>query len=218
MRGEDLITNLPLQQRWQDDFGLVLPELEIGEDWQPSQYFDEAEEIVDERDRWEIDRDAIQLGFFSFSKLLMYRDLDIDVWPDRRWKLQLVKGLLYEGFEGDDDAIFGEEDKLDDVLPPEKIFHVVDADASQARVIEEARSGRNLVVQGPPGTGKSQTIANIIATTAQEGKTVLFVAEKMAALEVVHDRLVKVGLADICLGLHSRSANKRQVLELERTL
>ncbi|MDF1836185.1 MAG: DUF4011 domain-containing protein, partial [Alteraurantiacibacter sp. bin_em_oilr2.035] len=220
MRGEDLITNLPLQQRWQDDFGLVLPELEIGEDWQPSQYFDEVEEIVVERDRWEIDRDAIQLGFFSFSKLLMYRDLDIDVWPDSALEThELVKGLLYEGFEGDDDAIFGEEDKLDDVLPPEKIFHVVDADASQARVIEEARSGRNLVVQGPPGTGKSQTIANIIAAAAQEGKTVLFVAEKMAALEVVHDRLVKVGLADICLELHSRSANKRQVLEeLKRTL
>ena len=220
MRGEDIITNLPLQQRWQDDFGLVLPELEIGEDWQPSQYFDEVEEIVEERDRWEIDRDAIQLGFFSFSKLLMYRDLDIDVWPDSALEThELVKGLLYEGFEGDDDAIFGEEDKLDDVLPPDRIFHVVDADASQARVIEEARSGRNLVVQGPPGTGKSQTIANIIAAAAQEGKTVLFVAEKMAALEVVHDRLVKVGLADICLELHSRSANKRQVLEeLKRTL
>ncbi|MEO1921319.1 MAG: DUF3320 domain-containing protein [Sphingomonadaceae bacterium] len=220
MRGEDLITNLPLQQRWQDDFGLVLPEIEVSEDWQPSQYFNQVEEIVDERDRWEIDRDAIQLGFFSFSKLLMYRDLDLDVWPDNALEShKLVKGLLYEGFDGDDDAIFGEEDKLDEVLPPEKIFHVVDADASQARVIEEARSGRNLVVQGPPGTGKSQTIANIIAAAAQEGKTVLFVAEKMAALEVVHDRLVKVGLADICLELHSRSANKRQVLEeLKRTL
>ena len=86
-------------------------------------------------------------------------------------------------------------------------------------MIEEVRSGRNLVVQGPPGTGKSQTITNIIATAAKEGKRVLFVAEKMAALSVVHDRLVRVGLRDVCLELHSRGANKKSVLgELARTL
>jgi late competence protein required for DNA uptake (superfamily II DNA/RNA helicase) len=101
----------------------------------------------------------------------------------------------------------------------EKMVHVVDADASQARVIEEVRAGRNLVVQGPPGTGKSQTITNIIAAAVSQGKRVLFVAEKMAALSVVHDRLVKVGLRDICLELHSRSSSKAAVLaELARTL
>jgi primosomal protein N' len=95
------------------------------------------------------------------------------------------------------------------VLPPSKLVHVVDADSSQARVIEEVRAGRNLVVQGPPGTGKSQAITNIIATAVKEGKTVLFVAEKMAALSVVHDRLVNVGLKDICLELHSKRASKK---------
>jgi len=96
---------------------------------------------------------------------------------------------------------------------------VVPADASQTRVIEEVRAGRNLVVQGPPGTGKSQTIANIIAGAAHDGKTVLFVAEKMAALSVVHDRLRKVGLGDLCLEIHSRSANKKIFLDaLARTL
>jgi hypothetical protein len=96
---------------------------------------------------------------------------------------------------------------------------VVDADASQTKVIEEVRRGASLVVQGPPGTGKSQTITNIIAAAAREGKRVLFVAEKMAALSVVHDRLKKVGLRDICLELHSRTASKKIVLaELARTL
>ena len=86
-------------------------------------------------------------------------------------------------------------------------------------MIEEVRSGRNLVVQGPPGTGKSQTITNIIAAAVKDGKRVLFLAEKMAALSVVHDRLVKVGLRDVCLELHSRSANKKSVLaELANTL
>ena len=218
-REEDTLTNLPLQQRLRDDFGIDLPELEIGEDWHPSDYFALVDGVISPRDRWKIDRDAIQLGFFSFSKLLMYRDLDIGTWEgDALAGHALTRGLLYEGFEREE-PLFSPNDRLDDVLPPEKLFHVVDADASQAKVIEEVRSGRNLVVQGPPGTGKSQTITNIVAAAAKEGKRVLFLAEKMAALSVVHDRLVKVGLRDVCLELHSRGANKKSVLaELQRTL
>jgi very-short-patch-repair endonuclease len=86
-------------------------------------------------------------------------------------------------------------------------------------VIEEARAGRNLVVQGPPGTGKSQTITNIIASAVHSGKTVLFVAEKTAALGVVYDRLRRAGLGTLCLEMHSRKANKREVLtSLEEAL
>lgn len=219
MREEDALTNLPLQQRLMDDFGIELPELEIGEEWKPADYFAQVREVTAQRQNWTIDADAIQLGFFSFSKLLMYKDLAIDAWPEGSLADHgLTRGLLYEGFEAEE-PLFRGSDRLDDVLPPEKLFHVVDADASQAKVIEEVRSGRNLVVQGPPGTGKSQTITNIIAAAAKEGKRVLFLAEKMAALSVVHERLVKVGLRDVCLELHSRSANKKTVLgELARTI
>jgi hypothetical protein len=220
LRDEEVMTNLPLQQRLNDDFGIVLPEMEASEEtWRPSCYFYQVQDAVVGRPNWKIDGDGIQLGFFSFAKLLMYRDLAVEAWPDRALsKHELVRGLVYEGFDHQA-PLFGPDDRLDDVLPPEKISHVVDADASQASAIEEVRSGRNLVVQGPPGTGKSQTIANIIAAATKEGKRVLFVAEKMAALSVVHDRLVKVGLRDVCLELHSRSANKRSVLaELARTL
>ncbi|SFR97208.1 DUF3320 domain-containing protein [Sphingomonas jatrophae] len=220
VRDEEVMTNLPLQQRWADDFGIKLPEIDVAEEsWRPSDYHREVETIVASRPDWRIDRDAIQLGFFSFSKLLMYRDLALDAWPeDELGAHELTRGLLYEGFEPER-PLFGPDDRLDVVLPPEKIFHVVDADASQAKVIEEVRAGRNLVVQGPPGTGKSQTITNIVAAAAKEGRTVLFVAEKMAALSVVHDRLVKVGLRDLILELHSRTANKKAVLgELARTL
>lgn len=219
LRDDDLITNLPLQRRLAEDFGLKLPDLEADDDWSPSDYFDTVDEMIADRPRWKVDRDGIQLGFFSFSKLLMYLDLALEAWPDGTLEQhELTRGLLYEGFEPEE-PLFGPDDRLDEVLPPDKLFHVVDADASQARVIEEVRSGRNLVVQGPPGTGKSQTITNIIATAAREGRTVLFVAEKMAALSVVHDRLVKHGLRDICLELHSKTANKKAVhAELARTL
>lgn len=219
LRDEDVMTNLPLQQRLKEDFGINMPDIEVGESWKPSEYFSAVQEVISQRDRWKVDVDAIQLGFFSFSKLLMFRDLAIEAWPDGALAdHNLTKGLLYEGFESEA-PMFGSEDRLDPVLPPSKLFHVVDADASQAKVIEEVRSGRNLVVQGPPGTGKSQTITNIIAAAVKDGKRVLFVAEKMAALSVVHDRLVKVGLGDVCLELHSRSANKKTVLsELARTI
>ncbi|MFB9244707.1 DUF3320 domain-containing protein [Massilia antarctica] len=218
-RDEDVITNLPLQQRLKDDFGIQLPEIEIDEGWAPSSYFKQIDELIVSQKNWKLDRNGIQLGFFSFSKLLMYRDLSIEMWPEGAIADHaLTRGLLYEGFESES-PLFHDSERLDDALPPAKMFHVVDADASQARVIEEVRAGRNLVVQGPPGTGKSQTITNIIAAAVKEGKRVLFVAEKMAALSVVHDRLVKVGLRDICLELHSRTANKTALLaELARTL
>ncbi|HEY2009847.1 MAG TPA: DUF3320 domain-containing protein [Rhizomicrobium sp.] len=218
-RDEDILTNLPLQQRLMEDYGIELPEVEVDEEWNPSHYFSEVADRIAAHPNWKIEPDAIQLGFFSFNKLLMYRDLAVEAWPDDALaNHDLTKGLLYEGFDAEP-PLFGPDDRLDEVLPPEKLFHVVDADASQAKVIEEVRSGRNLVVQGPPGTGKSQTITNIIAAAAKEGKRVLFLAEKMAALSVVHDRLVKVGLRDICLELHSRGSNKKTVLgELARTL
>ncbi|KQM62802.1 DNA helicase [Sphingomonas sp. Leaf17] len=219
LRDEDLITNLPLQQRLADDFGIALPPLEVGDGWTPGAYFAQVEGVVADRTGWRVERDAMQLGFFSFAKLLMYRDLALDAWPDGALEAHgLTRGLLYDGFAAEP-PLFAPDDRLDVVLPPDRLFHVVDADASQARVIEEVRAGRNLVVQGPPGTGKSQTITNIIAAAAREGKTVLFVAEKMAALSVVHDRLVKTGLRDICLELHSRTASKKVVLEeVARTL
>ena len=212
VRDDEILSNLPIQQRLMDDFGIALPELEIGEGWRPSDYVRLVEDVIAQRPNWKIEPDAIQMGFFSFSKLLMYRDLAVDAWPaDVLADHPLARGLLYDGF-AEEGSMFGPDDRLDDLLPPEKLFHVVDADASQAKVIEEVRSGRNLVVQGPPGTGKSQTIANMIAAAAHDGKRVLFVAEKMAALSVVHDRLVKVGLQDICLELHSRTASKKAVL------
>jgi primosomal protein N' len=84
----------------------------------------------------------------------------------------------------------------------------LDADSTQLAAMASALDGKSFVLQGPPGTGKSQTITNLVAASLARGKTVLFVSEKMAALEVVHRRLRDVGLADFCLELHSHKANK----------
>ncbi len=109
--------------------------------------------------------------------------------------------------------IVPDDEPIDQSIDLSRCVHVVNADSSQTIVIEEARGGRSLVVQGPPGTGKSQTITNIVASAVHSGKTVLFVAEKTAALEVVYDRLVKAGLGVLCLEMHSRKAQKREILK-----
>lgn len=219
VRDDDISTNLPLKERLRQDFGILLPELEESEEWLPSGYFGSVQEAISGQRGWSIDHDGIQLGFFSFAKLLMHHDLDLENWPASALENHnLLNGLLLHGFEHED-PMFPDGTRLDQLLDPADIIQVVDADASQTKVIEEVRRGADLVVQGPPGTGKSQTITNILAAAAHDGKTVLFVAEKMAALSVVHDRLVKSGLRDICLELHSRTANKKAVVqELGRTL
>ena len=218
-REDDLLTNLPLQARLRDDFGLSLPEVEVDDEWSPSAYFDLVREAMTGKPRWTIDDHAMQLGFFSFAKQLMQHDLEQAQWPDGQLGAEATIGnLMVHGFEPEP-PLFGPRDRLDERLAPEDTVQVIEADAPQTKVIEEVRGGRHLVVQGPPGTGKSQTITNIIAAAAHDGKTVLFMAEKMAALEVVHRRMQKCGLGDLCLELHSRHANKREVMqEIERTL
>ena len=105
------------------------------------------------------------------------------------------------------------EMKLDEHFPPESTAQVVDADSSQLRALAAAAKGHDVVIEGPPGTGKSQTITNLIAQALAADKSVLFVAEKKAALEVVHSRLVQAGLGEFCLELHSTKAQKRKVIQ-----
>jgi very-short-patch-repair endonuclease len=220
MLDEDLTTNLSLQEKLKAEFGLQLPDVPEVDDLSPAEYFDAVQKVVEDQPRWRLHRDRMTLWFFSFAKFLMFRDLNPEVWPEGKGpnKHQGLRGLLGEETEFMSPLI-GEYEKLDDRIAARDITHIMDADSSQAAAIEEVRHGRNLVIQGPPGTGKSQTITNLIAAAVKDGKKVLFVAEKMAALEVVKSRLDRIGLGDLCLELHSHKANRRAVLdELDRTL
>jgi very-short-patch-repair endonuclease len=211
--GDEFATNLSLQEKLKTQFSIGLPDLPEVEDLVPSAYFKIVAEAVKLRPNWEVQSDDISLGMFSFSKLLMYRDLDPDKWPAGKSIAAhgLIRALLGDGFtEG---LRFTEDAHIDEFFSPAKLPYVVDADSSQTLAIEEARAGQNLVIQGPPGTGKSQTISNLIAAAVADGRSVLFVSEKRAALEVVKRRLESVGLGDMCLELHSHKARKRAVLD-----
>ncbi|MBY0275898.1 DUF4011 domain-containing protein, partial [Candidatus Binatia bacterium] len=155
---------------------------------------------------------SIVLGNFSFHKLAMVRDLEErgGVMADH----ELISALA-----GDSEARagLGEGGSLGDpreldAMHPDDEFVILDADSSQQRVVAAALAGRDGVIQGPPGTGKSQTIANVIAALAAKGKRVLFVAQKRAALDVVLDRLNKVGLGHLALDLHGAELSRGKVM------
>jgi very-short-patch-repair endonuclease len=218
IREDDISINLPLAERLKE-FGITLPEVPHDEYLKPSEYFQTVETAIASKSRWFVDRRGVELGLFSFAKLLMFHDLAGDEWPDDAiLHHPLILSLLMDGFEAEE-PLFSDDTKIDEKFEPADLVHVVDADGSQTLAIETVRAGRNIVIQGPPGTGKSQTIANVIAGAVHDGKTVLFVAEKMVALEVVYSRLKRAGIDRACLELHSRSANKRAVAEeLARTI
>ena len=216
--GDDILTNISLQSKLKEQ-GIKLPSFEMPDNKDGIyDYFQSVEESIKKMKDWNV-RYEIYLGFFSFTKFVMYQDLEAENWPygysfDSN---PIVKDLF---IPNDVKTVTGfNEHEVDVKLPAREIFTVSDADSSQIAVIEDVKKGNNLVVEGPPGTGKSQTIVNLIAELIASGKTVLFVSEKMAALEVVKSRLDSVGLGDFCLELHSRKSNKKEVLkELERTL
>jgi len=217
---EEILTNPSLVELARRFFRFDLPEAAIDESFDPGLYFEAVRKALEGVPGWEF-TPAIHFGLFSFAKLAMYRDLDPASWPEGAplHAHPVVRRLMGEAMDDGPAPDLPDPSELDEALPPQECFSVVDADSSQQSVILAAKAGLDLVVEGPPGTGKSQTITNIIAECLAAGRTVLFVAEKAAALDVVKRRLEKAGLGDFALELHSRRASKRAVLEeLQRSL
>lgn len=212
--GESRI-NLTLLELLRQEFDITLPELE-GELPHDNHGLDMARilEIVRmataEQGDWLVE-ERCSLGIFSFAKYLMWRDM-----MERRDDLMqnAVVGHIAEKARG----VFPGPQGFPTVEEMEKKLHPADLcaplsyDSSQLSAVLAAAEGKSFVLIGPPGTGKSQTIANMVAQCLAAGKSVLFVAEKSAALNVVYNRLRKVGLGDFCLELHSNKASRGDVL------
>ena len=164
---------------------------------------------------WEVSED-VALAMFSFAKYLMWKDL-----TDRTEQLRenpVVRHLIDTPRESFPTGVdFPNPKRLDHEYTPEQTFCPLAADSSQLSAVMAAARGKDFVLVGPPGTGKSQTISNLIAQCLAERKRVLFVSEKIAALDVVYRRLREVGLGEFCLELHSSKARKLDVLaQLEK--
>jgi hypothetical protein len=215
----EISSNLCLIEKLEQDFALELPDPQEPVDLEPGAHLRAWAEALRRDPRFAVHRDDIELGLFSFARFLMYRDLDPVRWPASTPLVQrpLVRALLGEGFGAQADG--PDEAQLDELLAPLETMHVLEADSTQAVAIEEVRRGRNLLIQGPPGTGKSQTIANLLAGAVRDGKKVLFVAEKAAALDAVKRRLEQIDLGALCLELYGPRADRRALVDdLRRTL
>lgn len=207
-REEDASSNICLVEKMRRDFQIDLPAFK--EEDAPEDFYAAVAKVLKTRQpQWRV-HNYLTLGFFSFAKLVMYQDLDPEVLghiSDDSLLASLIKGEESEsvGFATDYDV---DDEKLRGSLPD----LVSSADSSQLSAVIDAMGGKHLVIEGPPGTGKSQTITNIIAAALAENKTVLFVAEKKAALEVVKKRLDDCLLGQFCLELYSNKTRKTEVL------
>lgn len=218
---DEIGVNISFLEKLRSEFGIKIksPE-EISTSNILKVYKDLALELKTQP-RWEVLENEIRLGLYSFSKFLMYRDLDESIWPNtsKPYNHPLLAGLLSkDGFTNSGADGGNNYDELDQVSYSE-IYHTLPSDSSQQEVIFSSRDGQNLVVQGPPGTGKSQTITNIISDYLARGKKILFVAEKLAALNVVSSKLKVLGLDDLLMEIHSHKSKKKDFInELGRTL
>ncbi|MDA7918230.1 DUF4011 domain-containing protein [Mariniblastus sp.] len=206
---EEVKFNISLAKRIENDFGLRIPAFETEE--VPEAYFQRVSEAIKTKTDWRLKRECVA-GFFSFHKLLMYNDLEN--WTQKgKFDDQSAISQLVCGTSGGAELTYGHEYSLDDIK--EKDDHVklvLDADSSQHSALLDICDRKSLVIEGPPGTGKSQTITNAIAALIAQGKSVLFVAEKLAALNVVKTKLDNLGLGEFCLELHSDGATPRSVI------
>lgn len=210
--GEEISENLSLREKLKQDFGIVMPEMQ--EDETPDDFLERVRDVISRKPRWKVKR-QMTLALLSFAKMMLVQDIDPKNWPQIMGKCQLTEHPIVRlVFEGSGDGADGDPSDYDiDGHKETGLELIYDADTSQHSALIDALEGKNLVVNGPPGTGKSQTITNLIAAAMVRGLKVLFVSEKLAALEVVKHRLSQAGLGDFCLELHSHKTDKKRVVE-----
>ena len=211
--GEEISENISLREKLRQTYNFQIPQYD-GEE-KPGDYFSRLSAQINQKPGWVVKQD-VALALLSFTGMLLVRDIDPQAWPllpDGQSSLT-NHSIIRRIFEGatHEETIYAEEHDIDS-HPNYEIPLIYDADSSQHSALIDALDGRNLVIEGPPGTGKSQTITNLIAAAIKEGKKVLFVAEKMAALDVVKNNLERAGLGHFCLELHSNKSQKKTVLE-----
>lgn len=214
LQGDEIIVNPTMSYKLENDFDISIPTFNADVD-DLQQFFKSVKECVRYMHGWKVE-EKIGLALLSFQNINMYRDVE-------RRKADIIANPVVKALNGETGSL-SEFDSAEidaynfDKQNPQDVFQVVDADSSQQTAILCAQKGISFVLQGPPGTGKSQTITNIIADRLANGKKVLFVSEKKAALDVVYSRLHKAGLSDFCLVLHSNKANKKQIMSQFRDI
>ena len=212
-REEETMMNITLLEMLRQNFGISVP----GLDPLPTDesginvklIYSIIRHCIKNQRKWDVEEQAI-LGIFSFNKFIMWNDIHNNA--HKLTQNKVVSSLINGKIEWDVTAEEVDAAYMDRQLSPADIVLPIIADSSQLEAIYEAVHDKTFILHGPPGTGKSQTITNIIANALYKGKRVLFVAEKMAALSVVQNRLAGIGLAPFCREIHSNKTKKSTVI------
>jgi superfamily I DNA and/or RNA helicase len=210
---DEMVVNPALKIHLEKTFSLILPELK--EDttkggFLVDEFLEETRKVIS-KEGFKIEDEAY-VGIFAFSKIAMYNDIKNNfesLLLDRY--VSAISGGPFN-ISINENSVENIEKNLDIMSTSKTNMIVVDADSSQLKAIELAKAGESFVIQGPPGTGKSQTITNMIAELISNGKKILFVSEKLAALNVVHSNLSKVNLDEFCLILHRTKTKKETII------
>ena len=204
-----------LVEKLRQDFAIDLPDINLDEGETADDYFSRVGRALRTKKSWKI-HPTIALGFFNFARYRLWLDLNPSEWPEGGAPTNhpivgaILNGDLLPqpvGIPGDEEVASHQES--------EDLPIVMDADSTQYAALLAGQKNVSMVVQGPPGSGKSQTITNLIAIALAQGKRVLFVAQKLPALQVVQRRLETVDLAPFCLPLFS---DKARVTEIHKHL
>jgi very-short-patch-repair endonuclease len=213
-RDEEIILNITLVELLKQQYHVLLK----GLDPLPTDYsgvdvkliFTIIRSCIRDMRRWDVLEESM-LGLFSFNKFVMWNDIHTNA--DKLKENKIIDSLMENKIQWTDTEVDSDVKNIDKTCEPKDFAIPVDVDSSQMEAIVDSGEGKSFILYGPPGTGKSQTITNMIANALYKGKRVLFVAEKMAALSVVQNRLAKIGLAPFCLEMHSNKATKLHLLE-----
>ena len=212
-REEETMMNITLLEMLRQDFGIniggleSLPKDDYGVDVKT--VFNIVRQAVMAKKGWDVEEQCF-LSTFSFSKFILWNDIHNNA--DNLLKNKVVKSIVSGKLEWEPGSNKLHTD-LDKEIHPDSLSLPISSDSSQLKAIVTSANNESFVLHGPPGTGKSQTITNIISNALYQGKKVLFVSAKKAALDVVHNRLNSIGIGPFCLELHSNKSKKSAILE-----
>jgi len=215
MADDEMQLNPALEVYLAEQHKIELPPVEEEPDEESLQRFLKSVSQKVREQKWEVAQDA-WLSTFSFESLVLHQDLKTMEETALRHSVVAALAKARPWHETREQV----QQELDELpIPQTAPIPALETDSSQLQAMILATAGHHVIIHGPPGTGKSQTISNVIAAALGRCQKVLFVSAKMAALNVVFDRLNKLGLGRFCLEAHSTKAGKARIIdELRRTL
>lgn len=210
-----IASNITLEHAIDEIHGLKIEFEE--DDIEPTAVLEYWRKAIQGKEQWEVyTGDDVIIDTFSFKKIALLKEIERSI--DHITNQPLLRALCGDSAALANSPSVPSYDSLDDAMATENLNLVVPADASQIKALLAVNHNMDMVIQGPPGTGKSQTITNIISMQLSQGKTVLFVADKRQARNIVVDNLASAGLGELVLHITQEVLGRRSTSSAKKDI